>query len=115
MQPAIDAIKAAGLQAYMRNPDDTWVYYTDGTRIAQIGFDRLTGWTLTTCHMPNTTTGCGFRLDSPNALDAHTLESGFMTAPAWAYARDRQTVRKWKNWEAFRSANPFNQGYAECA
>ena len=111
MQEAAAAIKAAGYQVYMRNPSDTYAYYTDGTRIAYIQNDRFLGYTISTTHIPNTSTGTGFHLGSVCMLDKENFDRGFMVAPDWAYGRDRASVRKWKNWEHFQNYSAFNKEF----
>ena len=113
MRFAADAIKAAGFKAYMRGPSDTWIFFTDGTRIGYLQNDRLEGFKLATVHVPNQTTGTGFSLGPVEKLDKATLETSFATAPPWAYRRDVESVRKWQNWEDLRRSSTFNLEYAE--
>ena len=36
----IDSVIAAGLEVWMRNEDDTWMIFTDGTRLGYLQADR---------------------------------------------------------------------------
>lgn len=105
--------KATGFKVYMRDPSDTWLYFTDGVQIGYLQCG-LAGYELSTCHRPNRNTGGGFRVANDiGKIDRATLERAFITAPAWATRHDVETVKKWKDWEEFQNANQWNRGLEE--
>lgn len=115
---AIHAIARAGFDVYMRKPSDTYLLFTDGTRIGYMQENRLGGLSLHTVHMPNTTSGTGFSVVedlSVEHLTPATLAKAFMAAPDWAWRSHAATVRKWKDWAAYQAANSFNASYRRVA
>lgn len=113
LDTAIPAIIKAGFSVYMRNPDDTWLYFTDGTRIGYLQASRMgSAYSLSTVHVPSSQHGTGFaagELQSDNELTAETLSRAFMHAPHWAH--DTGSVRKWRDFEAFKKSSRFNADY----
>jgi hypothetical protein len=109
----IDAAAAAGFDVYMRDLRDTWLIFTDPDtgRIGYLQAPRGDGYSLSTVHMPNTTTGTGFQVDRYlSSFDRKSLQRAFLT-PDWASGRDRDSVRKYRDIEHYRAANPFNAEY----
>ena len=109
----IDQITAAGFDVYMRDPSDTYCYFTDGTRIGYLQLGRLEGLSLTTVHKPNTQTGTGFGvIQGLGHLDRKTLELAFVTYPNWPlYPEHRASVHKYKDMAAFLKADHWNSTY----
>jgi hypothetical protein len=58
----IEQVTAAGFDVYMRDPKDTYMFFTDGKNIGYLQDDRLAGLTLSTVHKANRSTGTGFRI-----------------------------------------------------
>ena len=112
----LSMIQEAGFTAYMRKPEDTWCYYTDGTQIASAEWGRHAQTThgvsvrLHTVHKPNKTTGTGFSLDG-GEITPEDLVIGFEYAPAWATPSQRASVKKYKDWAEFASASDWNSEY----
>lgn len=112
----LEMIREAGYTAYMRKPEDTWCYYTDGTRIASAQWGRATmidhgvSVRLYTVHKPNKTTGTGFSLDGDEITPAD-LAIGFEYAPAWATPSQRRSVVKYRDWAEFAGASEWNSEY----
>lgn len=113
MQPAFDAIRAAGLSVYV--PADsltgrrplTYAWFTDGKNIGYIQHgDFGHGFRLSTVHKPNKHAGTGFSLtDQFKALDASALtpdalREAFMAYPHWARHNERE-VTKYGDMAAF--------------
>lgn len=110
----IERIREAGFTAYMRDRDDTYLYFTDGTRIGYLQNNRWSGLSLTTVHVPNTTTGTGFGVAehlSEEDLTREVLERAFAFTPAWAPTRDLASRRKWKDFAEFQRSSTFNAAY----
>ncbi len=98
----------------MKRRSDSWIYYTDGTRIGYLQNGRLDGISLSTVHIPNTTTGTGFKLDECLGvidLTAEKLATAFNHSPGWATGRDRDSVRKWRDFAAFKASSRFDSEY----
>jgi hypothetical protein len=99
----IDMLKAAGFQVYMRKPNDEYCYCTDGTGIAYVQWSNIRT-SVGTVHVPNRQTGTGFQMFddiTPN----HVRTAMDTSAPAWASSADRQSVRKYKDWDSFHNAD----------
>lgn len=60
MRTAVEMLQAKGFTVYMRDPNDTYAYYTDGTGIANFEFNHMSGYNLSTVHKPDINIGCGF-------------------------------------------------------
>lgn len=110
----IAKVQSFGFSVYMQNPEkDTWLYFTDGTHIGYLQYDRIEGYSLSTVHVPNQKTGTGFQVEQRvSDFDKTMLERCFITTPEWA--RDegaRRSVVKWRDIDHFRSGSPFNREY----
>jgi hypothetical protein len=112
-QEIIDRIKSYGFKVYMRDPTDTWLHYTDGKNIGYLQYNRIDGFSISTVHIPNQTTGHGFKVDDGvSTLDKNDLEQAFRI-PSWASNRDREVSKPWSSIEAFINSNDWNRGYKE--
>lgn len=113
MRAIVDAIHAEGLTVYMRKSKDTWMHFTDGTRIGYVQIDRMRGVSISTCHVPNKNCGTGFGIERRHdgKMNQQDIADSFAIAPHWAYARDRESVVKFKNWEAFVKSATYNLDY----
>lgn len=109
----IDLAKNAGLKVYMRKPTDKYAYITNGIGIAYVQWgDYHAG--VTTVHIPNQQTGTGFQFSDRITLES--IQEAMNTKyPSWATGRDRESVRKYKNWEAFHRADDWNKEMVEVA
>jgi hypothetical protein len=107
----ITRVQSFGFDVYMQDEGDTYLYFTDGKRIGYMQIERLAGpYSITTVHIPNTSTGTGFRIaDVGDDFTKDQLELAFVHAPDWA--RDRSSVKKWNDWAHFAGANTFNGKY----
>lgn len=108
----IQSIARASFDVYMRDRKDTFLIFTDGTRIGYLQNSAFRGISVSTVHVPNKSSGTGFGiLDSLSEADltAEKLNEAFVIAPDWA--RDRQSVRKWKDLVQFQASNNFNAEY----
>ena len=106
----IALIKSFGFDVYMRSPKDSWLYFTDGKRIGYLQNDFGGGYSLSTVHKPNISTGTGFDVGrNIYDLSKEVLERAFMFAPSWSY--DHHTIVKYPDMHAFIAANQFNKEY----
>jgi hypothetical protein len=81
---------------------DTYAYYTDGTQIAYCQAGEWGGIDISTVHTPNRNCGTGFVMHKglSNPTEAQ-IRSGFCFAPNWAMNRDRESVKKYKDFEDY--------------
>lgn len=109
----IAAVQACGFDVYMRDASrDKWLIFTDGTNIGYLQENRLEPFTLATVHIPNATTGTGFRIDrTAPGIVKEDLARAFVLVPEWADGSSRASVRKWPSIQAFLGADDFNRGY----
>jgi hypothetical protein len=112
-QDILNAVSEAGFIAYLRDPKDTWLYFTtqDGKHIGYLQADRSGYVTISTVHVPCSAIGTGFRCDPIPSLSKENLQKAFAIAPLWANSQDRSRVRKWKDWQAYVKSSPFNKEY----
>lgn len=112
----ITKIRSLGFQVYMRKPGDSYLLFTDGTRIGYLQEDRGGGLSLTTVHRANQRTGTGFQAAAgvaPEALDRPTLERAFAHGPSFPMTSDDlATIKKWRDMDAFVKADSWNAGYS---
>jgi hypothetical protein len=101
----VATVKALGFNVFMAKAVDSYLFFTDGTRIGYLENRHGEGLHLTTCHIPNILTGSGFAVGPLQALTRPELESAFRI-PEWVYGRDRAASRPWKNWAAFAARHP---------
>lgn len=97
MQDLIDSIKAQGFQVFGPEKLTTYVYFTDGVRIGYAQDNNIGGVRYSTVHKPCTQCGTGFA--------AQDVQSALAHAPHWATSGDRSAVRKYKDFEEFKSKN----------
>jgi hypothetical protein len=110
-QDIIDKVAAAGFDVWMRDPKDTWMIFTDGKNLGYLQFDRMAGYTISTVHMPNKTSGTGFQIERHvSDFDRATLARAFIHCPDW-FRRDAESVLKYRGIEDYRAANNFNAAY----
>lgn len=106
----VEFIKALGFSVYMRNPDDTYCYYTDDNN--QIGYAQWSDCRqyVTSVHKANSTSGTGFRV--ADAITESTLLAALATyTPHWA-VRDASSVKKWRDWEEFQTSSAWQCGFS---
>ena len=108
----IDRLNAMGFDVYSKPSlskahRTTYGYYTDGTRIAYFQVGEWGGIDISTVHVPNKNSGTGFRMyDGITPRDSDIL-SGFAHSPSWAMQRDRDSVKKFKDFEDYRTRSLF--------
>ena len=106
-QTIIDAVTAAGFDVYMRKPADTWLIFTDGKNVGYLQHDRLAGYTISTVHIPNTTTGTGFQVERHiSKFDREKLRRAFIHYPDW-HRGSAESVHKYKGIEDYIAANKW--------
>lgn len=92
-QYAIDTMKAAGYRVFM--PTDpawkTYAFFEKDNRVGYVECDRFHGFKLSTVHVPNRTSGTGYRLTTEpvGKLTPELLHQAATTSvPAWASRTD---------------------------
>lgn len=110
-QTIIDAVAAAGYDVWMRDPKNSWMLFTDGVNIGYLEANRLYGYTISTVHVPNTTTGAGFQIERHvDRFDRKSLARAFIHCPDW-HRGASSSVKKYRDIEHYRAANSFNAEY----
>lgn len=111
-QSVIDAVAAAGFEVWMRDPKDTFMLFTDGRNIGYLEDNRLYGYSISTVHIPNKSTGTGFQIERHvSELTKDRLERAFISHPSWARGDEISSVKKYRDMEHYRSGNRFNAEY----
>lgn len=109
-QDIIRAVQDAGFQVYMRDPKDTYLYFTDGISIGYLQNNHMDGTSIRTVHVANKTTGTGFYIaDRLEKLTEKTLRRAFVIAPREASYREVNSVHKFRNMKAFRNLCEWNK------
>ncbi len=110
----IKKIQSFGFKTYMREPDDSYLIYTDGVNLGYLQEDEYRGFTITTVHKPNRVSGTGYQIiRNESNFTEKDLKDAFCLVPHWASSRDRESVRKYKGIEAYRESDPFKSEYTE--
>lgn len=93
--------------ARARKLQDKFCYYTDGKRIGYLQESYWYGFDLSTCHIPNSDSGTGFRLESECTLPItrELLLRGFAVCPEWHRG---PLPEKWKDFETFKARGLYN-------
>lgn len=97
IQQLIDDIKAEGLQVFGPENLTSYVWFTDGTRIGYGQYNNFDGAKFSTVHKACRECGTGFQADS--------IEQALSFAPSWASSADRSAVRKYKDFDEFKTKN----------
>ena len=98
----LDAIAAEGVKVYMPEKGmQTYLFYTDGTRIGYLQRGTFGGWSISTVHIPNRESGTGFGMGEMDEFIPERLKDGFVHAPSWANKPERESVVKWKDMDEF--------------
>lgn len=111
-QAIIQAIKNAGFQVYMRKPEDSYCIFTDGSNLGYLQSNQWRGVSLSTVHVPNTSTGTGFGIAdglSVSDLTAENLREAFQHSPQWG--RGVSSVTKYRSIDHYRRRDSWNGAY----
>lgn len=107
----IAKVQSFGFDVYMRQPDATYMIFTDGTHLGYLQVGKA-GISLSTVHRTNSNIGTGFGVGERDAdLTKDDLIACFITAPFWASPHHRGQVKKWRDIEQYRASSPFHAGY----
>ena len=115
----IAKVQSFGFDVWMHGPDESasWMIFTDpeGKRLGYLQENSGGiggGWTLSTVHKPNTTTGTGYSMGNAVAdFTAEDLAACFAMGPAWALNRDMASVKKYRDMEEYRSRGSWEAKY----
>jgi len=107
----IAKVQSFGFSVYMRKPTDSYLFFTDGKNIGYLqDGDFGGGFSFSTVHKPNTTTGTGYQIGrNVDDFTEADLKSCFVTAPEWAWPRDRPSVVKYRDIGEFIDRDSFNR------
>lgn len=109
----IAKVQSFGFDVYMRNPEqDTWLLFTDGKHIGYLHYHPMEGFTLSSVHKPNMTTGTGILVKrAADSFDKEDLERCFAVAPGWLPRDGITSIVKWRDMGEYRQASSFNADY----
>jgi hypothetical protein len=72
----------------------------------------MAGYTISTVHVPNTTSGTGFQIErNVDRFDKEMLARAFVLSPDWSRGTATASVRKYRDMEDYRKASAFNASY----
>lgn len=103
----IQLIKSAGYRVFVRpgRSPVTYCFYTDGKRIGYAQWGNREH--VSTVHKPCRECGTGFHY--ADQINPETIKGAlFAYAPDWAYSRERNAVRKYRDWDEYVNASKFN-------
>ena len=83
----------------------TYCFYTDGRNIAYLQRASIgSGYSISTVHKPNRSTGTGFGLGVEGFYPTNKeIKNGFTDWPNWASLSDRESVKKYKDFNEFKN------------
>lgn len=111
MNDYVEMMQEQGWKVYARGEKFTYCYCTDGVNIAYVQWSDGRPQ-VGTVHIPNKTTGTGFRY--ADDITPSTVRGAMITVtPHWADAKDLASVRKYKDWNEFHKSNSFNAQLVE--
>jgi hypothetical protein len=94
IREVIDSLKEKGYEVYGPEKLTSYVYFTDGTHIGYVQYNPVGGVSYSSVHMPCRECGTGFQ--------AQDAQEALKLAPSWAYKRDTDAVRKYKDFATFK-------------
>lgn len=122
----IEKIKSLGFQVYMKDLNDSWLYYGKEDGLGGLGYLQSSQWSrgadffrISTVHKPSKQVGTGFSImddgDEKHVenMTEEDLKSGLVFAPSWVSYRDLSSVKKYASFEEFRNGSYFNKDYKE--
>ena len=108
-----EKVAAFGYRVFMRNPSDTYAYFSDGKAIGCVQYDRIAGFTISTAHMPSTAVGTGYQISRHGPLTGELLAQALhISCPRWDPHNARE-VRKYRDLHHFLTFDKWNAGFTE--
>ena len=93
-----ETLQAAGMTVLVpKNESGNYIAFGDDKNVGYCQIDYFGGFSFSTVHKPNTSTGTGYRV--ADGIGRPTLQhalGSFAFAPAWASERDLSTIVKYK-------------------
>jgi hypothetical protein len=113
----IKAVLGTGLKVYMRSVKDSYLYFTDGTRVGYLQYNPVGGLQIGTVHKPNTRTGTGFMLGNIPAINREELDKALVQFPFGftppLTGAERDATVPFANMDKFLSSSPWNKTFTE--
>lgn len=93
-----EKLLANGFRVFQHEKGSSWLTFGKNGNVGYVEHHPFRGWSFSTVHKSNTTTGTGFQVEReiPNA----TIDNAYSTlvfAPNWASEKDRDSVVKYNN------------------
>lgn len=108
----IERVQGFGFDVYMRKNTDTYLLFTDGTRIGYMQVERFGGYSFSTVHVPSTSHGTGFQIGRhEDDFTKADLMACFAIAPERAYRAHE--VRKYKDMAHYLKSDPWKSEYVK--
>ena len=109
----IERVQSCGFDVYMRDVSDTYLFFTDGTNIGYLQHREMDGFSLSTVHIPNTTSGTGFVVARFMAdITCRELAECFVRCPSDFMGQGlAKSVVKWRDWDHFHNSNQWNKSF----
>lgn len=106
-QEFVARLKEYGFAVYVPADRDRryqygWYVAPDGVDFAYFQVNMDGACSCSSVHIPNKTTGTGFRILESMPRSTPEARAAFCVAPEWASARDRESVHKYKSFDVFR-------------
>lgn len=105
----INSIKIAGFDVYMRNTNDTYCFFTDGTNIGYMQESYFQGgYDLSTVHVANIVCGTSFSIEREchAPITREQLLKAFAVCPSWFHGK---MPTKFKDFAYFHNHSDFNK------
>ncbi len=109
LQSFADELKENGFKIYYSPYDDgrktTYFYFVEGDNIGYCQENYFGGLSFSTVHKPCRECGTGYGLNEDGIYEPTIKDArkAFINYPNWATAKDRQAVKKYKNWEDYQT------------
>lgn len=89
---------ANGFRVFQHEKGSSWLTFGKNGNVGYVEHDRFRGWSFSTVHKANRTTGTGFQVEReiPNATIDNAYNT-FVFAPNWASEKDRDSIVKYNN------------------
>lgn len=95
LQSIIADIKSKGYHVYGPEELTSYVFYTDGAKVAYAQYSLCDGEKYSSVHKPNSLTGSGYQADS--------IQGALNLVAYTTTGKERDSVVKYKDFETFRA------------
>lgn len=99
-------LKKSGYNVYYADDDrkDNFFLVEKNNNLAYVQYDDYDGFTISSKHKANRTTGTGFQVYKTYNPKTSDVEKGFIFAPSWARKKELSSIQKYKNFEEYQKS-----------